>query len=107
MSSPTSTRRRGRPARAEASSPRVADAQTTPRASRRLRGEAAVPSSSPMFYQSSPAKDNSSSAETPDVRMDEPSSPIRASSTMDQEETTPRGNRTAIAGTTTTRTPTY
>ncbi|PIG88812.1 DNA replication licensing factor Mcm4 [Aspergillus arachidicola] len=82
MSSPASTRRRGRPSRAEASSPRVTDAQTTPRASRRLRGEAAVPSSPP--------------AETPDVRMDEPSSPVRASSTVDQDETTPRGNRTAI-----------
>ncbi|GMF71522.1 unnamed protein product [Aspergillus oryzae] len=78
MSSPASTRRRGRPSRAEASSPRVTDAQTTPRASRRLRGEAAVPSSPP--------------AETPDVRMDEPSSPVRASSTVDQDETTPRGN---------------
>ncbi|KAB8079074.1 putative DNA replication licensing factor Mcm4 [Aspergillus leporis] len=116
MSSPASTRRRGRPTRGSAtasparstrsqrqpqtSSPTRSasdeQSQTTPRASRRLRGEAPVPSSSPMFFQSSPAKGNNSSAETPDLRMDEPSSPIRASSTMDEGETTPRGNRPTI-----------
>ncbi|KAJ0417443.1 MCM2/3/5 family-domain-containing protein [Aspergillus carlsbadensis] len=108
MSSPAGSRRRGRPARdsatasparstrsqqlPQASSP----AQTTPRASRRLRGEATVPSSSPMFFQSSPARGNNSSAETPDARMEEPSSPLRASSTMDDGERTPRANRTAM-----------
>ncbi|KAF5859608.1 hypothetical protein ETB97_002637 [Aspergillus alliaceus] len=81
MSSPGSSRRS-----------RTPRAETTPRASRRLRGEGPVPSSSPMFFQSSPAKDNNTSAETPDIRMDEPSSPIRASSTM-EGETTPRANR--------------
>ncbi|KAJ8181571.1 hypothetical protein LV163_004889 [Aspergillus fumigatus] len=110
MSSPASSRRRGRPAKDTATSsparstrsrqlqtssptPRAADeqSQATPRASRRLRGEAAVPSSSPMFFQSSPSKADSS-AETPDVRMDEPSSPMRESSTMDEGDRTPRGN---------------
>ncbi|OOF92482.1 hypothetical protein ASPCADRAFT_153118 [Aspergillus carbonarius ITEM 5010] len=114
MSSPANTRRRGRPTRDSAvssparstrsqqqrqtSSPTPLDdeqSQTTPRASRRLRGEAPVPSSSPMFFQSSPMKGDSSSAETPDVRMDEPSSPVRASSTMEDGETTPRGNAAA------------
>ncbi|CAK97163.1 uncharacterized protein An12g04720 [Aspergillus niger] len=115
--SPASSRRRGRPARDSAvSSPARStrstrsqqqrqtssptplgdeQLQTTPRASRRIRGEAPVPSSSPMFFQSSPMKGDSSSAETPDIRMDEPSSPVRASSTMDDGETTPRGNGVA------------
>ncbi|KAE8350260.1 DNA replication licensing factor MCM4 [Aspergillus coremiiformis] len=99
MSSPAPTRRRGRPSRASATaSPARTDeqSQTTPRASRRLRGEAPVPSSSPLFFQSSPAKGNNSTAETPDVRMDEPSSPIRATSAIDEGETTPRGNRPNI-----------
>ncbi|RDW90594.1 MCM DNA helicase complex subunit MCM4 [Aspergillus mulundensis] len=110
MSSPAPSRRRGRPARDSATaSParstrstrsqqqsQTTNSQTTPRASRRLQGEAAVPSSSPMFYQSSPARGNSSAAETPDARMEEPSSPIRASSTMDDGETTPRANGTAL-----------
>ncbi|KAK1147028.1 MCM DNA helicase complex subunit [Aspergillus melleus] len=119
MSSPAS-RRRGRPTKDTATSsparstrstrsqqqqqppssptPGGADEQlqTTPRASRRLRGEAAVPSSSPLFFQSSPTKGNNSSAETPDARMDEPSSPVRASSAMDEGETTPRGNGPAM-----------
>ncbi|OJI80571.1 hypothetical protein ASPTUDRAFT_179112 [Aspergillus tubingensis CBS 134.48] len=117
MSSPASSRRRGRPARDSAvSSPARStrstrsqqqrqtssptplgdeQLQTTPRASRRIRGDAPVPSSSPMFFQSSPMKGNSSSAETPDNRMDEPSSPVRASSTLDDGETTPRGNGVA------------
>ncbi|KAH1938705.1 hypothetical protein KXV48_004847 [Aspergillus fumigatus] len=114
MSSPASSRRRGRPAKDTATSsparstrsrqlqtssptPRAADeqSQATPRASRRLRGEAAVPSSSPMFFQSSPSKADSS-AETPDVRMDEPSSPMRESSTMDEGDRTPRGNATTM-----------
>ncbi|KKK13425.1 hypothetical protein ARAM_000887 [Aspergillus rambellii] len=108
MSSPASSRRRGRPARdsATASPARStrsqqqpltsSPSQSTPRASRRIRGEAAVPSSSPMFFQSSPVKGNSSSAETPDARMEEPSSPIRASSAMDEGEMTPRGNGAAL-----------
>jgi hypothetical protein len=62
-----------------------------------LRGEAAVPSSSPMFFQSSPSKADSS-AETPDVRMDEPSSPMRASSTVDEGDRTPRGNAPTMRG---------
>lgn len=66
------------------SSPAPAQSQTTPRASRRLRGEAAIPSSSPMFFQSSPTRGNGN-AETPDVRM-EPSSPIN------DGDTTPRPN---------------
>ncbi|KAL5333918.1 MCM2/3/5 family-domain-containing protein [Aspergillus crustosus] len=108
MSSPASSRRRGRPARESATAsptrstrsqqlPRTSSPpQTTPRASRRLRGEEAVPSSSPMFFQSSPARGNASSAETPDARMEEPSSPIRASSAMDDRETTPRATRTTL-----------
>ncbi|KAL3480714.1 vacuolar transporter chaperone 4 [Aspergillus californicus] len=108
MSSPASSRRRGRPAKdsatasparstrsqqqPQASSP----AQSTPRASRLLRGDPAVPSSSPMFFQSSPARGNSSSAETPDARMEEPSSPMRASSAMDEGETTPQANRASM-----------
>lgn len=108
MSSPSANRRRGRPARDSAtasparstrssqqlpSSP-TRESQTTPRASRRLRGEAAL-ASSPMFFQSSPSKGNSSAAETPDVRMDEASSSVGIP--MDGE-TTPRGNRTAMRG---------
>ncbi|KAE8151150.1 DNA replication licensing factor MCM4 [Aspergillus avenaceus] len=111
MSSPASTRRRGRPTRDSATAsparstrsrqlqtsspaPREGDEQlqSTPRASRRIRGEAPVPSSSPMFFQSSPVK----GAEIPDVRMDEPSSPVRASSALAEEETTPRGNHHAM-----------
>lgn len=55
-----------------------------------------MPSSSPMFFQSSPAN-RSNSAETPDVRMQEHSSPVRAPSTMDQD-TTPRGNAPVMRG---------
>ncbi|RAK81808.1 MCM DNA helicase complex subunit MCM4 [Aspergillus fijiensis CBS 313.89] len=116
MSSPAPNRRRGRsardstissPARSTRSTrsqqqpqtssppPRDDQSQTTPRASRRLRGDGPVPSSSPMFFQSSPMKANSS-AETPNLGMEEPSSPVRASSTMEDVETTPRGNATAI-----------
>ncbi|KAF9885018.1 hypothetical protein FE257_000841 [Aspergillus nanangensis] len=113
MSSPASSRRRGRPARdattasparstrsqqqPPTSSPTKTDEQSqrTPRASRRIRGEAAVPSSSPMFFQpSSPAGEDSHSAETPDVRMDEPSASTRTP--MDDGETTPRGSRQAM-----------
>ncbi|KAL2872565.1 vacuolar transporter chaperone 4 [Aspergillus lucknowensis] len=108
MSSPASSRRRGRPARDSATAsparsvrsqqqPQTSSpAQTTPRASRRLRGEGAVPSSSPMFFQSSPVRENNSSADTPDARMEEPSSPIRASSGIYEGETTPRANGNAV-----------
>ncbi|KAL4794697.1 vacuolar transporter chaperone 4 [Aspergillus venezuelensis] len=109
MSSPAS-RRRGRPARDSATASPARStrsqqqsqasnaSQTTPRASRRLQGEAAVPSSSPMFFQSSPTRGNNSSAETPDARMEEPSSPIRALSAMDDGETTPRANGAGLRG---------
>ncbi|PLB48968.1 putative DNA replication licensing factor Mcm4 [Aspergillus steynii IBT 23096] len=120
MSSPASTRRRGRPTKDSATSsparstrstrsqqqqqppssptPGGGDEQlqTTPRASRRLRGEGAVPTSSPLFLQSSPTKGNNSSAETPDTRMDDPGSPVRASSAIEEGETTPRGNGPAM-----------
>ncbi|KAL2011929.1 hypothetical protein VTN00DRAFT_4647 [Thermoascus crustaceus] len=113
MSSPASSRRRGRPARGSqtpssarsrasqqnppTSSPtRAMDdqsqsgSQATPRASRRLRGEEPVASSSPMFFQSSP-NGTQRSAGAPEERM-EISSPPRASSNIDDGETTPRGN---------------
>lgn len=48
-------------------------------------GESAVPSSSPIFFQSSPTKGNNN-AGTPDDRMGD------ASSTVDDGDRTPRGN---------------
>ena len=45
-----------------------------------------------MFFQSSPANRNNSGAETPDVRMQEPSSPVKSSSVIDPGDRTPRGN---------------
>lgn len=95
MSSPAS--RRGRPAstprstrstrsqqQAAPSSPTPAgdDSQPTPRASRRLRGEGAAPSSSPMFFQSSPASRNNTGADTPDIRMDRGDRTPRADQAM-------------------------
>jgi DNA replication licensing factor MCM4 len=47
--------------------------------------EGAAPSSSPIFFQSSPTKGNND-AETPDERMAD------ASSTVDDGDRTPRGN---------------
>ncbi|OJJ50571.1 hypothetical protein ASPZODRAFT_106301 [Penicilliopsis zonata CBS 506.65] len=113
MSSPAPSRRRGRPARDSATdSPRSTRSrqqpatsspapgatedqlQSTPRASRRSRGNAPVASSSPMFFQSSPMKSNGNAAETPDGRM--ASSPVMASSVVDDGEMTPRGNGHAI-----------
>ncbi|OGE52974.1 hypothetical protein PENARI_c009G00169 [Penicillium arizonense] len=92
MSSPAQ-RRRGRPSK-NASSPTSSSRQeppssptfqATPRASRRLMAEGVAPSSSPIFFQSSPTKGNNN-AETPDERMAD------ASSTVDDGERTPRGN---------------
>lgn len=65
--------------------------QATPRAARRLAGEGNVPSSSPMFYQSSPLR-GSRDAETPDVRMGE------ASSQVEDGERTPRAAHAGIRG---------
>lgn len=48
-------------------------------------GEGAAPSSSPIFFQSSPTKGDNN-AETPDERMAD------ASSTVDDGDRTPRGN---------------
>ncbi|KAJ5087870.1 hypothetical protein N7456_011486 [Penicillium angulare] len=90
MSSPAN--RRGRSSKQATASPASSLAreppssptqQTTPRAARRLAAERNVPSSSPMFFQSSPTRSNRG-AETPDVRMAE------ASSTVDDGEQTPR-----------------
>ncbi|KAJ5543540.1 DNA replication licensing factor Mcm4 [Penicillium sp. DV-2018c] len=75
--SPTSSSRQEPP-----SSPTF---QATPRASRRLMAEGAAPSSSPIFFRSSPTK-GSNNAETPDERMAD------ASSTVDDGDRTPRGN---------------
>ncbi|KAJ5295381.1 hypothetical protein PENANT_c001G06226 [Penicillium antarcticum] len=92
MSSPAQ-RRRGRSSK-NASSPASSARQeppssptfqATPRASRRLMAEGVAPSSSPIFFQSSPTKGNNN-AETPDERMGD------ASSTVDDGERTPRGN---------------
>ncbi|KAJ5770549.1 uncharacterized protein N7511_002600 [Penicillium nucicola] len=92
MSSPAQ-RRRGRSSK-NASSPASSARQeppssptfqATPRASRRLMAEDVAPSSSPIFFQSSPTKGNNN-AETPDERMAD------ASSTVDDGERTPRGN---------------
>jgi hypothetical protein len=52
--------------------------------------EGVAPSSSPIFFQSSPTKGNNN-AETPDERMAD------ASSTVDDGERTPRGN-TGVRG---------
>lgn len=90
MSSPASRRTRqsrdsatASPARSTRS--RQQQEQTTPRASRRLREESAIPASSPIFFQSSPSRGNDG-AETPDVSMDEPG------------DATPRGNASNIRG---------
>ena len=71
--------------------------QSTPRSSRRTRGEAAAPASSPMFFQSSSANGGGSDAGIPDVGM-EPSSPPRAPSSMQDGGTTPRANGNGIRG---------
>lgn len=91
MSSPASRRTRqsrdsatASPARSTRS--RQQQEQTTPRASRRLREESAMPASSPIFFQSSPSRGNDDSAETPDIRMDEPG------------DATPRGNASTVRG---------
>ncbi|KAJ5353023.1 hypothetical protein N7452_001997 [Penicillium brevicompactum] len=94
MSSPAG-RRRGRPSKNSTASPASSARQeppssptfqaTTPRASRRLMGEGNVPSSSPIFFQSSPTKGNNNVG-TPDERMGD------ASSTVDDGDRTPRGN---------------
>lgn len=98
MSSPAN--RRGRSAKKATASPASSareppsspsQQQTTPRAARRLAAERAVPSSSPMFFQSSPTRSNRD-AETPDVRMAE------ASSTVDDGDRTPRANNGGIRG---------
>ncbi|KAK2740224.1 hypothetical protein FQN55_008950 [Onygenales sp. PD_40] len=113
MSSPGSARRRGRPAKSSAastptragasqpqaqSSPSSANAsQTTPRASRRLRGDG-VPSSSPLFFQSSPPAGTQpapAAAAAAASRM-EISSPVRGSSNAGDGERTPRGNARAV-----------
>ncbi|KAJ5628701.1 DNA replication licensing factor Mcm4 [Penicillium lividum] len=87
MSSPAN--RRGRSSKQTTASPAPSreppsspTQQATPRAARRLAAEQNVPSSSPMFFQSSPTRSNHD-AETPDVRMAE------ASSTVDDGERTP------------------
>ncbi|KAH8704758.1 putative DNA replication licensing factor Mcm4 [Talaromyces proteolyticus] len=108
MSSPAARRGRGRPPRDSATStPRstrtqqtasspqsqAAGSQATPRASRRIRGEEAVPSSSPLMFQSSsPVRTRN---EPQEVTMDA-SSPIRGSSITGDGDTTPRGNRLGI-----------
>ncbi|CAI7585084.1 unnamed protein product [Penicillium crustosum] len=93
MSSPTQ-RRRGRSSKNSTASPSSSSRQeppssptfqATPRASRRLMGEGVAPSSSPIFFQSSPTKGDNN-AETPDERMAD------ASSTVDDGDRTPRGN---------------
>lgn len=98
MSSPAS--RRGRPSKQSTASPASSareppsspsQQQATPRAARRLAAERGAPSSSPMFFQSSPTRSNRG-AETPDVRMAE------ASSTVDDGERTPRANNGGIRG---------
>ncbi|PGH12546.1 hypothetical protein AJ80_06707 [Polytolypa hystricis UAMH7299] len=120
MSSPNAPRRRGRPSRASAastptragssqqnteSSPAGAQQsqgsqQSTPHASRRLRSSAA-PSSSPLFFQSSPSNNVQPAPPTAQSRM-ELSSPVRASSNADAEaevedgERTPRASRRTV-----------
>ncbi|KAJ5234764.1 uncharacterized protein N7469_003932, partial [Penicillium citrinum] len=82
--------RRHRPSHQPASPPSSpSQQQATPRAARRLAAERGAPSSSPMFFQSSPTRSNRG-AETPDVRMAE------ASSTVDDGERTPRANNAGI-----------
>ncbi|OXV10006.1 hypothetical protein Egran_02230 [Elaphomyces granulatus] len=122
MSSPASARRRGRPTRnsttstpthsgpsqqqvpegspmfaAMNSTPSQNASGATPRSSRRLRGEAALQSSSPMFFQSSPANGTHPPTRNRDnetgVRF---SSPVRPSSPPGDGEVTPRGNRRAV-----------
>jgi DNA replication licensing factor MCM4 len=125
MSSPASARRRGRPTRnsttstpthsgpsqqqvpegspmfaAMDSTPSQNASGATPRSSRRLHGEAALQSSSPMFFQSSPANGTHPPTRNRDnetgVRF---SSPVRPSSPPGDGEVTPRGNRRAVGGT--------
>ncbi|EEP76115.1 vacuolar transporter chaperone 4 [Uncinocarpus reesii 1704] len=112
MSSPASSRRRGRPTRGSATStptrpstgtPGPAPSsgqrsqpgtQATPR-SRRI--EVVVPSSSPMAFQSSPTgAARQSATANGDARMDR-SSPIRAPSDASDGQTTPRASRRPVA----------
>ena len=51
-----------------------------------------MPSSSPVFYPSSPANRNDGASETPDVRMPESSSPVKSSSVIGPGDRTPRGD---------------
>lgn len=121
MSSPSSGRRRGRPAQSSAastpsrssnthqglhpqSSPTNARQQAqnateqTPRSSRRLR-ESAVPTSSPLFFQSSPTNGSRPAAHGSSESRMEPSSPSGEPQNAADGETTPRASRRPIAGT--------
>ncbi|RMJ27941.1 hypothetical protein PHISP_01209 [Aspergillus sp. HF37] len=93
-STPRSSRSQQQPMTSSPTPQNGDELQTTPRASRRARGEAAVPSSSPMLFQSSPANGNHGGAETPDIRMQESSSPVRPST--ERGDMTPRGNVPAM-----------
>ncbi|WEW57987.1 MCM DNA helicase complex subunit [Emydomyces testavorans] len=114
MSSPASSRRRGRPARGSATStPTRASRstpgappstgqrsqtgpQTTPRPSRQ-QIEVAVPSSSPIAFQSSPMDGlRQSSNANERARMDR-SAPLGASSDIGDGQTTPRASRQPVA----------
>ncbi|KAM5429166.1 MCM DNA helicase complex subunit [Microsporum canis] len=111
MSTPSSSRRRGRPSRASANStpsrgsaqPQVVisspapsrqsqnPAQTTTPQTRRIVDNG-IPSSSPIFFQSSP-EDGRSAANAPDRSSPMPSSPLG------DRETTPRPTRPLVEGT--------
>ncbi|EAS35664.2 cell division control protein 54 [Coccidioides immitis RS] len=92
MSSPASSRRRGRATRGSAIS---TPDRATPSAARR-RMEGAVPSSSPMLFQSSPVAARQSSSANEGARMDG-SSPMRVPSDMDDGQATPRASRQTVA----------
>ncbi|KAI1977523.1 MCM DNA helicase complex subunit [Ophidiomyces ophidiicola] len=113
MSSPSSSRRRGRSARGSATSTpdraarntpaggpstvqrSEAGPQATPQQSR-LQAEATVPSSSPMLFQSSPLNTARQSSTGEQAGADR-SSPIRTLSNTDDGQTTPRASRQPVA----------
>ena len=96
MSSTPSSRRRGHSSRNSQSSSPAQPPQATPKSSRQTANAAAVASSSPLFFQSSPARSGRAGpSHLPSDGMII-SSPPRNSSNAGDRETTPRpSNRPA------------
>lgn len=98
MSSTPSSRRRGHSSRNSQSSTPAQPAQATPKSSRQTGNGGAVASSSPLFFQSSPAR--SGRAGPSHLQSDGMiiSSPPRNSSNAGDRETTPRASARPVEG---------